>query len=152
MGAHRHRRNRIQNRAAALSDWEMVGGDSSDYNYTSPIQPSSSSSISSFSDWDRPFTEQELQDIDALFQSASSSSSSTQIKINHPKDDDDFADNPPKSRRRLPDSIFQKRASASSFANISSSFLSPCPINRLFNISHSSTPGNYLFIYSLICF
>ncbi|GKB05198.1 hypothetical protein Tco_0833393, partial [Tanacetum coccineum] len=62
------------------------------------------------SDWDFDFTEEELQSIEAAFESASSSSSRKPVSD---------IENGRKTRRRLPDSLFN------------SSALLPCPRNRV---------------------
>ncbi|MCD9558556.1 hypothetical protein HAX54_015961 [Datura stramonium] len=82
-------------------------------------------------DWDRPFTEEELQEIDAAFQSAT--------KRQHDSEDVAAAgdESRRKSRRRLPESLFvfhqQNEAS-------NSSSLSPCTRNRSqFSYSYRSS-------------
>lgn len=100
----------------------------------------------SISDWDRPFTDLELEAIEAAFQSAAtpsttSSSSSSPIKrrrhLPTPNDDSLLV------RRRLPGSI--------NSAHLSS--LLPCRNKRFFNpYHHPSYPGKRPSFYSLIIF
>lgn len=75
-------------------------------------------------DWDRPFTEEELEEIDAAFQSATKRRHDSQDVVTGTGDESRR-----KSRRRLPESLFvyhqQNEAS-----NSSSSLLSPCTRNR----------------------
>ncbi|KAJ0793244.1 hypothetical protein HanOQP8_Chr01g0027451 [Helianthus annuus] len=87
----------------------------------------SSSTVSAFSDWDIDFTEEELQSIEAIFQSATSSSSSSRKQPVADCDGDR-----PKTRRRLPDSLFNftEQSTFSSHNASSSSSLLPCPRNR----------------------
>ncbi|CAI9268687.1 unnamed protein product [Lactuca saligna] len=65
------------------------------------IQPSSTVSVCS--DWDLDFTDEELQSIDAAIESAASSSSSKKSVANCDGDR-------PRTRRRLPDSLFTRSA------------------------------------------
>ncbi|THG23141.1 hypothetical protein TEA_005614 [Camellia sinensis var. sinensis] len=106
----------------------------------------------SISDWDRPLTDQELEAIEAAFQSATTSSSSTSspIKQRHVPTRNDGGDGDrPTARRRLPGSIaseFRRGDGSGSESNsmmcVSDSFsLLPCPRNRFFDACHSSTPG-----------
>ncbi|KAI7741988.1 hypothetical protein M8C21_014723 [Ambrosia artemisiifolia] len=80
------------------------------------------------SDWDIDFTLEELQSIDAIFQSVTSSSSLTSKKQPVADCDEDR----PKTRRRLPDSLFNFNQQ-STF----SSSLCPCPRNRFSNTFRS---------------
>ncbi|XP_076897674.1 3'-5' exonuclease-like [Bidens hawaiensis] len=75
------------------------------------------------SDWDIDFTEEELQSIDAIFES-----------YKPPVAADCDGDHRPKTRRRLPDSLF----TFSRIAASSSSSLLPCPRNR-FTSSYRDT-------------
>ncbi|CAI9762809.1 unnamed protein product [Fraxinus pennsylvanica] len=91
------------------------------------------------SDWDRAFTDEELEAIDAICRSAttisSSSSSSSSIKKRHVLEcTNDLAStvSPPKTRRRLPESLFTFRKEL----HTSFSF-SPCSRNRF--ISRDNT-------------
>ncbi|CAA3016664.1 Werner Syndrome-like exonuclease isoform X1 [Olea europaea subsp. europaea] len=96
------------------------------------------------SDWDRPFTDEELEAIDAICRSAttisSSSSSSTPIKKRHVLEcTNDHAStvSPPKTRRRLPESLFTFRKEP----HTSFSF-SPCSRNR-FNFRNNTVRSPY---------
>ncbi|GMH18484.1 hypothetical protein Nepgr_020325 [Nepenthes gracilis] len=60
-------------------------------------------SSSTHSDWDQPFTDEELQAIEAAFQSAASSSPIKSRRV--PYSDDRDSDGRPKTRRRLPHTI-----------------------------------------------
>ncbi|KAL2530179.1 Werner Syndrome-like exonuclease [Forsythia ovata] len=98
------------------------------------------SSISD-SDWDRPFTDEELQAIDAICRSATPSSSSSPIKKRHePGCTDDYAStlSPPKTRRRLPDSLFNFRKEM----HTSFSF-SPCSRNRFHSRNNTVYRSSY---------
>ncbi|KAJ0957875.1 putative DNA helicase [Helianthus annuus] len=101
----------------------------------SDLNQQSSSTVSAFSDWDIDFTEEELQSIEAIFQSATSSSSSRKQPVA------DCDGDRPKTRRRLPDSLFNftEQSTFSSHNASSSSSLFPCPRNR-FRSCHRATP------------
>lgn len=102
------------------------------------IQQSSSTICS---DWVIDFTEEELQSIEAIIESASSSSSSK-------KPVTDCDGDRPKTRRRLPDSLFNfgKQSTLLSNNSSTSSSLLPCPRNRFSN----SYRGNFSFFFCLI--
>ncbi|GAB4844067.1 hypothetical protein Ancab_014031 [Ancistrocladus abbreviatus] len=90
------------------------------------------------SDWDKPFTDEELEAIEAAFQSAASTSS---IKNRGPPHSNDV-DCRQRTRRRLPDSIFLQihdnrsrkfsDGGSSSPQKYDSFSLLPCPSNRVF--------------------
>ncbi|KAI3826619.1 hypothetical protein L1987_00668 [Smallanthus sonchifolius] len=101
-----------------------------------------SSTVSICSDWDLDFTVEELQSIEAVFESATSSSSSRKLAA-------DCDGDRPKTRRRLPDSLFNFRGQSTLSSDISSSecnpigassscSLLPCPRNRFSNPFSSS--------------
>ncbi|XP_024983633.1 Werner Syndrome-like exonuclease [Cynara cardunculus var. scolymus] len=94
-----------------------------------------SSTVDPCSDWDLPFTDEELQSIEDVFESAASSSSSSR------KSGADCDGDRPRTRRRLPDSLFNfgeqstllsdKSSSECNPIGASSSFsLLPCRTNR----------------------
>ncbi|KAK9058478.1 hypothetical protein SSX86_023320 [Deinandra increscens subsp. villosa] len=90
----------------------------------------------SSSDWDLDFTAEELQLIEAAFESAASSSSSTKSAA-------DCGGDRPRTRRRLPDSLFNHRRECNPIAASSSCALLPCPRNRFskpFRSSYCATP------------
>lgn len=96
------------------------------------------------SDWDQPFTDQELQAIDAAFQSASSSSSIKSPDTGNSTGD--CAEQRPKTRRRLPDSLSGSQQQNPFTGNSSSPFsLSPCPRNWLNKICLSTHQGKAFF-------
>ncbi|KAA8548370.1 hypothetical protein F0562_000054 [Nyssa sinensis] len=113
-----------------------------------------SSPFPSISDWDKPFTDQELEAIEAAFQSATSFSSSPTKRSHAPScDEDGGSEDRPKARRRLPGSIAGLRQqtpftgncrrrdvqSESSPMLTSNSFsLSPCFRNRFYSLYRSS--------------
>lgn len=91
------------------------------------------------SDWDQPFTDEDLQAIDAAIQSASSSSS---IKI---LDSGHSPDRRPKTRRRLPDSLSMTPQQTPFTDNSSKSIpLAPCPTKWLNQIRSSTNQGKFL--------
>ncbi|KAI3697073.1 hypothetical protein L6452_29808 [Arctium lappa] len=103
-----------------------------------------SSTVDAYSDWDLPFTDEELQSIEAVFESAASSSSSSR------KSGVDCDGDRPRTRRRLPDSLFDFREQSTLLADKSSSecnptggasssfSLLPCRRNRFSNPCGSS--------------
>ncbi|KAL7615840.1 3'-5' exonuclease isoform X1 [Lactuca sativa] len=110
------------------------------------IQPSSTVSVCS--DWDLDFTDEELQSIDAAIESAASSSSSKKSVANCDGDR-------PRTRRRLPDSLFTRSAlsfNSSSVGPSSSISLLPCPRNRFSNPSDSSNRDNIKMRYPAMAF
>ncbi|CAN4090860.1 unnamed protein product [Withania somnifera] len=74
-------------------------------------------------DWDRPFTEEELQEIDAAFQSATKRVHNSQDVVAAAEE------SRRKSRRRLPESLFVYHQQTEA-SNSSSPLLSPCTRNR----------------------
>lgn len=60
------------------------------------------------SDWDQPFTDEELKAIDAAFEAASSSSSTSSVR-KLDSGNSSAADHRPKTRRRLPESIKESK-------------------------------------------
>ncbi|CAK9149105.1 unnamed protein product [Ilex paraguariensis] len=94
---------------------------------SSPIPP----------DWDQPFTDQELKAIEAAFQSATSSSPIKRRRLGSCN-----GEVHPKTRRRLPDSIFSSNSIS----------LSPCPKNRFNNYHHSSYQAKIIMRYPAMAF
>ncbi|KAI3511578.1 hypothetical protein L1887_18733 [Cichorium endivia] len=113
-----------------------------------------SSTVSVCSDWDLDFTDEELQSIEAAFEAAASSSKSVA----------DCDGDRRRTRRRLPDSLFNsttKRSTLSSdnspsecnLIGASSSFsLLPCPRNRFSSPCNSSYPANTKMRYPAMAF
>lgn len=103
------------------------------------------------SDWDQPFTDQELQAIVAAFQSASSSSSIKSPDTGNSTGD--CAEQRPKTRRRLPDSLSGSQQQHPFTGNSSSTFsLAPCPRNWLNKICLSTHQAKSMMRYPKITF
>ncbi|XAR62534.1 DNA helicase [Bertholletia excelsa] len=100
---------------------------------------------SSISDWDRPFTDEELVAIETAFQSATSPLPSFPIKRRRLSSHIDG--DRPISRRRLPGSIaggnrgIGDPGNQSSPLRISNSPLLPCPRNQFFDVHRSWSPA-----------
>ncbi|XP_059651167.1 3'-5' exonuclease isoform X2 [Cornus florida] len=108
----------------------------------SPVIPSVSDS-----DWDKPFTHQELEAIEAAFQSATSSSSPIKRRRRSPicSDEDDGAGfDRRKNIRRLPDSIaggYCLKSESNSMQFPNSFSFARCRRNPLRSLYHSSSKG-----------
>ncbi|KAL4561089.1 hypothetical protein LXL04_033251 [Taraxacum kok-saghyz] len=122
---------------------------------SNPIQQSST--VSACSDWDLEFTDEELQSIEAAFESAASSSSSSSKSVA------DCNGDRRRTRRRLPDSLFNSTERSAGLFNNSSSecnrigassslSLLPCPRNRFSNPWNTSDRANSKMRYPAMTF
>ncbi|XP_057481915.1 LOW QUALITY PROTEIN: 3'-5' exonuclease-like [Actinidia eriantha] len=105
---------------------------------------------SSISDWDRPFTDEELDAIEAAFQSATSSSSSlssssSPIKLRHVPIRNGYSEGGrPTVRRLLPESISGNHRCGGSMRRSDSLSLTPCRRNLFFNSYNSYSPAKLM--------
>ncbi|KAL6970955.1 hypothetical protein U1Q18_030633 [Sarracenia purpurea var. burkii] len=98
----------------------------------------------SISDWDRPFTDQELEAIDAI---------ESEIKRRHFPTPNAYSDGDrPTVRRRLPGSIaaIHRHTGSGSESSLVSFSLLPCRKNRSFTPYDSSSPGKCFSFASLL--
>ncbi|XP_074320635.1 3'-5' exonuclease isoform X2 [Silene latifolia] len=93
-------------------------------------------------DWDTPFTNEELEAIDAAFEAAKSTSSSSSLRRTSSSADEAR----PKTRRRLPDSFASSNVELGSSRNPASFALTPCRTNSGFrqaNVKLKYPPMNF---------